>query len=140
MAFLGTAIGLAFWLDAATYVVSAVLLLAITIPPVYRVAVKVAGNAIGRFVAELRAGWRFLRGKPSLYQNTLVSAVAQVSVGATIALTVVYARDVLSQQPVAYPTNYTLVEAAIGVGNLVGGLAVGAIGARFGKGTCSSQD
>jgi len=41
---------------------------------------------------------------------------------------------VLSQQPVAYPTSYTLVEAAIGVGNLIGGLAVGAIGARFGKG------
>ena len=85
-------------------------------------------------MGELRDGWRFLRGKPSLYQNTLVSAVAQVSVGATIALTVVYASDVLSQQPVAYPTNYTLIEAAIGVGNLVGGLAVGAIGARFGKG------
>ena len=58
----------------------------------------------------------------------------RLSVGATIALTVVYARDVLSQQPVAFPTNYTLIEAAIGVGNLVGGLAVGAIGARFGKG------
>ncbi|MET1231826.1 MAG: MFS transporter [Candidatus Limnocylindrales bacterium] len=134
VAFLGTSIGLAFWLDAATYVVSAVLLLAITIPPVYRVAGKLAGNAIGRFIGELGDGWRFLRGKPSLYQNTLVSAVAQVSVGATIALTVVYARDVLSQQPVAFPTNYTLIEAAIGVGNLVGGLAVGAIGARFGKG------
>jgi DHA3 family macrolide efflux protein-like MFS transporter len=134
VAFLGTAIGLAFWLDAATYVISAVLLLSISIPAVYRVAGKLAGNAIGRFIGELRDGWRFLRGKPSLYQNTLVSAVAQVSIGATIALTIVYARDVLSQQPVAYPTNYTLVEAAIGVGNLVGGLAVGAIGARFGKG------
>jgi MFS family permease len=134
VAFLGTSIGLAFWLDAATYVISAVLLLSITIPPVYRVAGKLAGNAIGRFFGELRDGWRFLRGMPSLYQNTLVSAVAQVSVGATIALTVVYARDVLSQQPVAYPTNYTLIEAAIGVGNLIGGLAVGAIGARFGKG------
>ena len=134
VAFLGTSIGLAFWLDAATYVVSAGLLLAITIPPVYRVATKLTGNAIGRFFGELRDGWRFLRGMPSLYQNTLVSAVAQVSVGATIALTVVYASEVLSQEPVAYPTSYTLVEAAIGVGNLIGGLAVGAIGARFGKG------
>ena len=134
VAFLGTAIGLAFWLDAATYVVSAVLLLAITIPPVYRVASKLAGNALGRFFGELRDGWRFLRGMPSLYQNTLVSAVAQVSVGATIALTVVYARDVLTPGIVQYPTNYTLIEAAIGVGNLIGGLAVGAIGARFGKG------
>ena len=97
-------------------------------------ATKLAGNAIGRFFGELRDGWRFLRSKPSLYQNTLVSAVAQVSVGATIALTVVYASEVLSQEPVAYPTSYTLVEAAIGVGNLIGGLAVGAIGARFGKG------
>jgi len=134
VAFLGTSIGLAFWLDAATYVISAVLLLAITIPPVYRLAGSLAGNAIGRFFGELRDGWRFLRSKPSLYQNTLVSAVAQVSVGATIALTVVFARDVLTPGVVAYPTNYTLIEAAIGVGNLIGGLAVGAIGARFGKG------
>jgi hypothetical protein len=133
VAFLGPAIGLAFWLDAATYVISAVLLMSISIPTVIYIG-KRAGNAISRFFGELRDGWRFLRSKPSLYQNTIVSAVAQVSVGATIAVTVIYAADVLSQQPVPYPTNYTLIEAAIGLGNLVGGLAVGAIGARFGKG------
>ena len=134
VAFLGADIRLAFWADAATYVVSAALILGISVPPIVRAAGPAVGGAVRRFLGELRDGWRFLRGVPSLYQNTLVSAVAQVSIGATIALTVVYARDVLDGSLVAYPQNYTLIEAAIGVGNLVGGLAVGAVGAHFRKG------
>jgi MFS family permease len=134
VAFLGASLGLAFWVDAASYVVSAALLLGIAIPRILRPAGPLAGSALRRFGRELRDGWRFLRGAPSLYQNTLVSAVAQVSIGATIALTVVYARDVLDGSLIAYPANYTLIEAAIGVGNLVGGLVVGAVGARFRKG------
>jgi MFS family permease len=134
VAFLGASLGLAFWVDSATYLISAVLLLGIAIPRIFRPAGPLAGSALRRFGRELRDGWRFLRGAPSLYQNTLVSAVAQVSIGATIALTIVYARDVLDGSLIAYPANYTLIEAAIGVGNLVGGLLVGAVGARFGKG------
>jgi MFS family permease len=134
VAFLGASIGLAFWIDAATYLVSAVLLLGIAVPTILRATSPLVGSALGRFGRELRDGWRFLRGAPALYQNTLISAVAQVSIGATIALTVVYAKDVLEGTLIAYPANYTLIEAAIGAGNLVGGVVVGAIGARFRKG------
>jgi DHA3 family macrolide efflux protein-like MFS transporter len=134
VAFLGSSLSLAFWADAATYGISAMLLLGIAIPRILKPPGPLVGSALRRFGGELRDGWRFLRGAPSLYQNTLVSAVAQVSIGATIALGVVYARDVLDGSLIAYPANFTLIEAAIGVGNLAGGLVVGAIGARFRKG------
>ncbi|MGH2408173.1 MAG: MFS transporter [Candidatus Limnocylindrales bacterium] len=134
VAFLGSSLGVAFWADAATYGISALLLLGIAIPRILKPPGPLEGSALRRFGGELRDGWRFLRGAPSLYQNTLISAVAQVSIGATIALGVVYARDVLDGSIVAYPANFTLIEAAIGVGNLAGGLVVGAIGARFSKG------
>ena len=134
VAFLGPALPLAFWLDAASYVVSALLVLGLAIPPVAREAGPAVGSAARRFLAELREGWRFLSDQPQLFQNTLISAVAQMSIGATLALTVVYARDWLDGGLIGYPANYAAIEMAIGLGNLVGGLAVGALGARLRKG------
>ena len=60
--------------------------------------------------------------------------VGQLSVGATLALTVVYARDVLDGRLIAYPANYAALDGAIGLGNLVGGFAIGLLGARVRKG------
>ncbi|MEA2677542.1 MAG: hypothetical protein QOJ81_1683 [Chloroflexota bacterium] len=135
--FLGTAaadLGLAFFADSATYVLSALLLLGVGVAPLVRDTAPRAGNALRNFLAELAAGWRFLRGKPALIQNTLISTLAQMMVGVTLALTVVYARDALDGTTIAYPGNFAALETAIGVGNLIGGLAVGIIGARLKKG------
>jgi DHA3 family macrolide efflux protein-like MFS transporter len=137
VAFLGTAagsLGLAFFADSATYVLSAVLIAGITVAPLVREPVARAGNAFRVFAGELADGWRFLRDKPALIQNTLISTVAQMSVGVTLALTVVYARDVLDQSVIPYPQNFAAIETAIGIGNLAGGLVVGALGARLRKG------
>lgn len=134
VAFLGAELPLAFWADAATYLVSAILIGGLVIPPVARAAAPVVGGAVRRFRADLVEGFRFLRGQPTLFQNTIVSTIAQVSLGALIALTVVYAKDVLDGTLIAYPANYTAIEAAIGVGNLLGGVAVGAVGAHLRKG------
>ncbi|MGZ3640906.1 MAG: MFS transporter [Candidatus Limnocylindria bacterium] len=134
VALLGSALTIAFWVDAATYVVSGVVIMGLTIPPVIRAAAPAVSGALRRFGGELREGLRFLRDQPSLYQNTLVSALAQMSIGALVAITVVYARDSLDPRVIPYPTNWSLLETAAGVGNLIGGLAVGLIGARFGKG------
>jgi MFS transporter, DHA3 family, macrolide efflux protein len=134
VAFLGTNLALAFWLDAVTYVISAVLLVGLVIPPVaHRAKVRVAG-AVAAFFAELREGWRFLRSETALFQNTLVSIMAQLSVGATLALMVVYAQRSLDGDVIPYPESYAVIEAAMGVGNLIGGFVVGAIGARLRKG------
>ena len=132
--FLGTSLGLAFFVDSATYLASAVLIASITIPPVVRTVAPAVGGAVRGFFNELAEGWRFLRARPALFQNTIISTLAQASLGVTLALTIVYAKDVLDQSALPYPTNYAAIDTAIGLGNLVGGLAVGAIGARLRKG------
>jgi MFS family permease len=134
VAFLGDNLALAFWVDAFTYIVSAILLAGLVIPPAARAAGPRVTGAIGMFVDEMRQGWHFLRREAALFQNTLVSVVAQLSIGATLALMVVYAERSLSGDVIPYPENYAAIEAAIGVGNLTGGFVVGAIGARLRKG------
>lgn len=137
VAFLGVSTGnlsLAFFADSATYILSALLIAGVAVAPLVRDQAPRVGNALKLFADELAEGWRFLRGQPALIQNTLISTVAQMTVGVTLALTVPYARDVLDGRFIAYPQNYAAIETAIGIGNLVGGLAVGAIGARLRKG------
>ena len=134
VAFVGAELAIVFWVDAATYLLSALLLVGISVPPLVRKVVPRARGALAAFFGELVEGWQFLRGQPPLIQNTLVSALAQMSVGVTLALTVVYARDWLDGMVIPYPQNYAAIETAIGVGNLVGGLTVGAFGARLRKG------
>ena len=131
---LGASVGLAFFVDAATYVLSALLLASIAIPPVARKAGPQVSGALRTFLNELAEGWRFLRGQPELIQNTLVSVLAQASIGVTLTLTVVYAKFALDQSVIPYPTNYAAIDTAIGVGNLVGGLAIGLVGSRLRKG------
>jgi len=134
VALLGTNLALAFWVDAMTYVISAVLLAGLIIPPAVREVGPRVSGAIAGFVEELREGWHFLRGDATLFQNTMVSVVAQLTVGATLALMVVYAQRSLDGDVIPYPESYAIIEAAIGLGNLIGGFVIGAIGARFQKG------
>jgi MFS family permease len=137
IAFLGTQasqLGLAFFVDAATYVLSAVLLATIAVTPLAREAVTRTGSALMTFLGQVAAGWRFLRTRAPLFQNTLISVVAQMTVGVQLALTVVYARDSLDGSTIAYPGSFAAIETAIGVGSLVGGLAVGLVADRFRKG------
>jgi DHA3 family macrolide efflux protein-like MFS transporter len=111
-----------------------VLIASIAIPPIARTVAPAVGGAVRAFFGELADGWHFLRGQPALIQNTLISALAQASIGVTLALNIVYARDALDGSLIPYPANYAAIDTAIGVGNLVGGLAVGLIGARLRKG------
>ncbi len=133
VAFLGSALALAFWLDAATYVASAVLIATMAIPSVGRAASAAAGGIRG-VVEDLRVGWRFLRGQSVLLANTLQGAIAQITVGTTIALMPIYAADALARGSLDGSTTYAFLEAGVGVGSLVGGFAVGLVGARLAKG------
>jgi DHA3 family macrolide efflux protein-like MFS transporter len=134
VAFLGTELALAFYVDAVTYVVSAALLAGLIIPPAARVIAERTGNAITKFLDELREGWGFLRQQATLFQNTIVSVLAQLSIGTSLALMVVFTKESLDGAVIPYPESYAVIEAAIGVGNLIGGFVVGAIGARLRKG------
>jgi MFS family permease len=134
VAFLGSALALAFWIDAATYVASAILIATMAIPPVARAAGSVIGAGVRGMIDDLGAGWRFLRGDTVLLANTVQGAVAQVSVGATIALTPIYAAQVLDLGRLDGAAAYALLETGVGVGSLVGGFAVGLVGMRLAKG------
>lgn len=131
---LGSQLELAFWVDGLTYVVSALLLASLTIPAAVRIGSEQAAGALRMFATEMKDGWRVLRRQPVLFQNTVVSTFAQLSIGATIALVAVFARDALEGGLAGWELRFAALETAIGVGNLFGGLAVGLIGARYGKG------
>ncbi|MFN8621995.1 MAG: MFS transporter [Chloroflexota bacterium] len=140
VAMLGTNIIIAFWLDAVTYVVSAALIAGIAIPPVVRTVAPRVGGAIREFFGELKAGWRYLRDSPPLFSNTIVGVIGQFSTGATIALTAWYVLGLLGDPAPVGDTipgqaeTMGLLEAAIGLGNLIGGFAVGLVGSRLRKG------
>ncbi len=135
VAFLGSALPLAFWLDSVSYVASALLVMVVVIPPV----VRSAGSAdpvpgLAGIRADLSAGWRFLRREPVLFANTLQAVAGQLTVGATIALTPLYAKVVLRLGSLDWTAAYAFIETAIGVGNLLGGFVIGLLGSRIAKG------
>jgi MFS family permease len=131
--FLGPALPLAFWIDAATYAASAALIWTIVVPPVQRAAGEVEA-ARGRLLDEMREGWQFLRRDPILFANTLQATVAQFTLGILIALMAVYAKDAIVGTPFGPEAVYGFLETGIGIGGLVGGVVVGLIGSRFPKG------
>jgi len=138
VAFLGPALPLAFWIDAATYAASAILIASIAVPAVQRRRAASTtddgeGASTGVF-AEMREGLRFLRRDRVLFGNTIQATFGQFGLGLITALTPIFVRDVLAPPGVDPKAAYAFLETAIGVGNLVGGFAVGLIGARLLKG------
>jgi DHA3 family macrolide efflux protein-like MFS transporter len=130
VAFLGTSLPLAFWLDASTYLASALLILTVAIPPVPRGAAEAAAGVL----SEMRVGWRFLRSEPVLLANTAQAVIAQFATGVLISVTIVYAAQALQRGALSTAAVYAFLDAGIGIGNLVGGFAVGLVGARIAKG------
>ncbi len=137
---LAEALPLAFWLDAATYLASAVLLGTIVVRPAAardlsaEVSASDPAQLTTGFVAELRAGWHFLRGDKTLLANTIQAAIAQVAVGILLAITSIWAYQVFSGAKVGWEGAWGLVEAGSAAGNIVGGLAIGLVGSRLLKG------
>ena len=126
---LGTNFELAFWFDAATYVVSGLLIATIAIPAV----VRAAGSADRTFRGDFMEGWRFLRDDVVLFANTLQAVAGQMAIGALLGLSAIYADKVI-RGSLPGATTYAFLEGAIGVGNLIGGIVVGIVGLRIGKG------
>jgi DHA3 family macrolide efflux protein-like MFS transporter len=135
VAFLGSAVSLAFWLDSVSYVASALLVVTVVVPPVVRSVGSVAPvPGLAGIRDDLAAGWRFLRGEPVLLANTLLAVAGQLTIGATIALAPFYAKVVLRLGSLSWTAAYAFIETGIGIGNLVGGFVIGLLGARIAKG------
>src|SRR3990170_322513 len=113
--------------DIGGYVLAALLIASISVAPIKRTAQEIAIRGEG-FLAELREGWRFLRGETVLLANTLQATVGQFMLGIFLALTPVYAQDVLDTGTLTASTAYSLLEGAIGAGTLIGGFAIGPAG------------
>jgi MFS family permease len=138
---LGTAVPLAFWVDSATYLASAILLTAIAvrgITPAEALAEAEARAADPesslRFLGQLKAGWRFLRSEATLRANSIQAVFAQFGIGIAIALTTPYAIEIAGASGLSWQAVYGFLETGIGVGNLIGGFVVGLVGSRFGRG------
>jgi MFS family permease len=132
---LGNSVPLAFWVDSATYLASATLLTTIIVRALSSsTATERATQERPGLIREMRAGWSFLRDQRTLFANTVQAAIGQFTIGITIALVPIYALKVFGESDLGWQAVYGFLETGIGVGNLLGGFAIGLIGARFGKG------
>jgi MFS family permease len=152
--FLAGSLPIAFWFDAATYLVSAALLAAIVVPPLLRRARPddelgpdgtLVGAAPGEaaatpeqpsssLVTELKEGWAFLRHETVLLANTLQGTAGQFAVGVVTVASLVLAREITTDPGSAYRGTWAFMETAIGLGNLIGGFALGLLTMRVRKG------
>ncbi|MEH1055138.1 MFS transporter [Micromonospora sp. CPCC 206171] len=83
------------------------------------------GSSVWREAAE---GVRWLRGEPTMWRVTLLSAGTNLAISALMAVLVLYALDVLRVPP----AGYGLFMAAVVLGALAGALAAGRLAARLG--------
>ncbi|MEI7742394.1 MAG: MFS transporter [Chloroflexota bacterium] len=159
--FLAGSLPLAFWFDAASYLLSAALVATIAVPPLVRrlrgpAEAGDAGDADAdadadagadadadagevpetpaSVLADLKAGWAFLRNESVLLANTLQGTAGQFSLGILTVTTLILAKEITAEPGDAYRGTYAFMETAIGVGSLVGGFVLGALAPRTNKG------
>jgi len=143
--FLSSSLAVAFWFDAATYLASAGLLATIVVPPLVKRARSGKDAESGEaeaedeggqtsVIADLKAGWGFLRRETVLLANTVQGAAGQFSLGVLLVATVVLAREITVAPEPAYRGTYAFMETAIGLGSLIGGFVLGAIATRAPRG------
>jgi hypothetical protein len=139
VAFLGSSLALAFWIDGASYLASAALVAAVVIPPLVRAGAGAAGEGVPEVPAqtsirtEMAQGWRFLRAETVLLATTIQAAIAEYGIGALMALSpLLIASLVVGGTDAA--AAYGFFEMAMGLGLVVGGVVLGGLAARLPKG------
>jgi MFS family permease len=147
VAFLGSSLALAFWLDGASYLASAALVAAVAIPPLVRSGAGAgesgaagaaasgdqAGSVPASLIADLLDGWRFLRAETVLFAITVQAAVAEFGTGALTALSPLLIAS-LALGSTDAPTAYGLFEMVVGGGLVGGGIVLGGLATRIPKG------
>jgi DHA3 family macrolide efflux protein-like MFS transporter len=132
VAFLGPALVLAFWLDGASYLASALLVAAVAIPRL----VPPAGAALAlapSLRAEVVTGWRFLRAETVLFATTIHASIAELGLGALTVLSPLLVAG-LALGSVDAPMAYGLFEMSMGAGLVGGGIVIGGFPTRVPKG------
>ncbi len=85
-------------------------------------------------MADLRVGWQFLRHEAVLMANTLQGTAGQFAVGVFTVSSIVLAKQITTAPGDEYRATYAFMETAIGLGNLIGGFALGLVATRVKKG------
>ncbi|MET8352736.1 MFS transporter [Micromonospora sp. NPDC005206] len=116
---------LPFTVDAVTFAVAALLVLALTPIPAPH---AVAGVRRGSVWGEIVEGMRWLRGHRTLWRVTLLAAASNLAISGLLAVLVLYALDVLRVPP----AGYGLFAAGAVVGGVAGALGSGRLAARLG--------
>ncbi|MEU5788483.1 MFS transporter [Micromonospora purpureochromogenes] len=117
--------------DAATFALAALLTLALSRSATGpdgregRRGRDSAGRSVWREAAD---GVRWLRGEPTMWRITLLSAGTNLAISALMAVLVLYALDVLRMPP----AGYGLFMAAVVFGGLAGALGAGRLAGRLG--------
>ncbi|MFG2056379.1 MFS transporter [Micromonospora sp. NPDC048930] len=117
------AAALPFTVDALTFALAALLVLALPAAPT-----QPAPTARGSVWAEAWEGVRWLRRDRVLWGVTVATAGSNLAISGLMAVLVLYALEVLRVPPAAYG----LFAAGAVIGGLVGALAAGRVAARFG--------
>jgi MFS transporter, DHA3 family, macrolide efflux protein len=134
VAFLGSSLALAFWVDGASYLASAALVAAVAIPPIARaVATSAAQTVPSTILGEMADGWRFMRSEIVLMATTIQAAVAEFGMGALTALSPLLVAS-LALNGMDAPAAYGFFEMAMGVGLVGGGLVLGGMASHLPKG------
>jgi MFS family permease len=143
VAFLGSSLALAFWVDGASYLASAALVAAVAIPPIVRGATAAtipgatatipADAPATSILGEMAEGWRFLRAESVLMATTIQAAIAEFGLGALTALSPLLVAS-LALNGMDAPAAYGFFEMAMGAGLVVGGVILGGMAARLPKG------
>ncbi len=147
VAFLGSSLALAFWIDGASYLVSGALVAAVVIPPIGALssgsggepdpdaaAARLRAAAIGTSIKEEMAeGWRCMRAETVLFATTIQATVAEYGLGALTTLSPLLIAS-LALGGLEAPAAYGFFEMAMGAGLVVGGIALGGVAERLPKG------
>ena len=146
VAFLGSSLALAFWLDGASYLVSGALVAAVVIPPVVRRvgaespgatdsgAAGTAQNPARTSIrAEVAEGWHFLRAETVLFATTVQATIAEYGLGALTTLSPLLIAS-LPLGNLQAPAAYGFFEMAMGAGLVGGGVVLGVMATRLPKG------
>jgi MFS family permease len=150
--FLSSSLPIAFWFDAATYLASAGLLATMIVPALRRgragedgdqgveawdegepATVEPSPTPSG-LTTELREGWEFLRHETVLLANTLQGTAGQFAAGIMTVASIILAHQITHGSGDEYVGTYAFMETSIGLGNLIGGFALGLLAGRARKG------
>lgn len=116
-----------FWFDAFTYLVSALLVVAVVIPHAAKETTPLSWRA---FLKEITHGTRVLLREPALRQALTLSFAEATAGAAAIVVTVAYVRDVLGRGETAF----AIVMAGLGLGSTLAAIILGRATGRYEQG------